>query len=203
MNINDVEEQSTEEVPSDLIGAIFSRQASLMEKYHQIEKDNGFHYNGPIPVNLHDKFGQAKLKDFAWRMTEEFTEATDSLLLNDGQDHYLEELIDGLHFLVELFILAGYKPEGSMEDWFNADLGPSVQPYQVIERVGCAMNCLKNKPWKVTQMLTDIPRFYAELEQAWIMFIGLMKTENVDPIGVYQLYFRKSTVNQFRQRSKY
>lgn len=89
---------------------IFDRQASLMHKYEEIEEQNGLLQTPDIPVDLNDRFGQARIRDFAWRMTEELGEALEAL--HDGRlaDHH-EELADALHFLAELTILTGYKPE--------------------------------------------------------------------------------------------
>lgn len=101
MNINHAVE---EKVEGDLLQAIFTRQKSLMEKYHDIEARSGLLQTGDCPVNLDDKRGQARLKDFAWRVTEELGEALDAF---NNKEHYQEELIDGLHFLTELTILAG------------------------------------------------------------------------------------------------
>ena len=194
MNIEDV--AAPAERPEDLIGAIFDRQFELMKKYHGIEEANGMLQTPDMPVDLHCRFGQARLKDFAWRMTEEFTEATES---RDHKEHYLEELIDGLHFMVELMILADHRAES----WDPEPFAANATPYAVIESVGCAMNCLKNKPWKQSQMLTDVGKFHGHLDAAWRRFAGLMQMSGLTLGDVYDLYFRKSEVNQFRQRSKY
>ena len=199
MNINDV--ASPEDYPEDLIGAIFARQRELMKKYHHIESKNGLLQTPDVPVDLHDRFGQARIKDMAWRMTEEFTEATDA---REHREHYLEELIDALHFLVELMILGDYQPEESLHDWFDdfQEAGPTT-PYDVIERIGCACNTLKQKPWKSSHMLTDVDKFRSHLVEAWAAFVRLMITEGLTPEDVYDLYFRKSSVNAFRIRTNY
>jgi hypothetical protein len=137
MNINDVEFQDR---GGDMLEEIFARQRELMEKYHVIEAKNGLLQTPDIPVNLHDAKGQARLKDFAWRITEE---------------------------------------------------------------LGEAMNCLKNKPWKQTQMLTDVKHYYEELADAFHFFVELCILSGLNARDLYELYFRKSEVNKFRQRSNY
>jgi hypothetical protein len=87
----------------DRLHHIFKRQRELMVKYEKIEKRNGLLQTDLIPVDLHCKNGQARLKDFAWRFTEELTEAGDA----EGILHRQEELADALHFLIELCILVG------------------------------------------------------------------------------------------------
>jgi predicted HAD superfamily Cof-like phosphohydrolase len=141
VNINDVcLEESDQYMEGDMLTDIFDRQHELMEAYHPIEARNGLLLTDEVPVNLHSAIGQARLKDFAWRITEE---------------------------------------------------------------LGEAMNCLKNKPWKQTQMETDIAHYQEELADAFHFFIELCILSGIDAIGLYNLYFRKNKVNQFRQRSKY
>ena len=75
MNINHAVE---EKVEGDLLQAIFNRQKSLMGKYHDIELKSGLLQTEDCPVNLDDKRGQARIKDFSWRVTEELGEALDA-----------------------------------------------------------------------------------------------------------------------------
>lgn len=141
MNISDVASRlmaGTKE--GDMLADIFARQLELMEKYHPIEKANGLIVCEDVPVNLHDPRGQHRLKDFAWRVTEE---------------------------------------------------------------LGEAMNCLKNKPWKQTHMETDELHYKEELADAFHFFIELCILSGIGPEELYDLYFRKSEVNKFRQRSGY
>lgn len=137
MNVKDSEE---EKVTGDKLDAIFSRQRELMEKYHHIEKENGLLQTDDCPVNLDDAKGQARLKDFAWRVTEE---------------------------------------------------------------IGEAMNCLKNKPWKQTQMETDIVHYKEEMADAFHFFIELCILSGFDSESLTDMYLKKSQVNKFRQRSNY
>ena len=141
MNIKDVEVDSKiAENSEDMLTAIFNGQRKLMEKYHHIEKSVGLLQTEDVPVNLHSHKGQARLKDFAWRITEE---------------------------------------------------------------IGEAMSCLKNKPWKQTQMETDVIHYYEELSDALHFFIELCILSGIDEKMLYDLYFRKHSVNLFRQRSQY
>ena len=60
---------------------------------------------------MDDKRGQARIKDFSWRITEEVGEALDAITNESGESallHFHEELVDGLHFLTEMTILTGY-----------------------------------------------------------------------------------------------
>jgi hypothetical protein len=75
--------------------------------------------------------------------------------------------------------------------------------WRITEELGEAMNCLKNKPWKSTHMLTDLPHFYEEIADAFHFFIELCILIGLDEQAIFEIYFRKSEVNRFRQRSNY
>lgn len=110
MNVTDVESPAPSS--GDRLKEIFAKQRLLMEKYEEIEEKNGLLQTKDIPVDLHDKMGQARIKDFAWRTTEELAEAMEAYQDHPELiDHYQEEIIDALHFLTELTILSGMTAE--------------------------------------------------------------------------------------------
>lgn len=218
MNINHAVE---EKVEGDLLKAIFDRQKSLMGKYHDIELKSGLLQTENCPVNLDDKRGQARIKDFSWRVTEELGEALDA---KANKDHYQEELIDGLHFLTELTVLAGKD--------YNTILPINTPPYdedhlmdlvenakevisrkandhldfwvsRFIEQLAMMCNCLKNKPWKQSMMKTDRGAFYNRLAEAWVCYITILVVSGMGAEDIANVYLKKSQVNIFRQRSNY
>ena len=217
MNINHA---TVEEFTGDKLQAIFTRQKSLMDKYHDIELKSGLMQTEDCPVNLDDKRGQARIKDFSWRVTEELGEALDA---KATKDHYQEELIDGLHFLTELTILAGKDyhnllPEGTamyskdrLEDLVEnakeciSQNGDNLNYWvsKFIENLGMMCNCLKNKPWKQSMMKTDRNAFYGRLAEVWVLYITLLVVSGMDADSIVITYLKKSQVNQFRQRSNY
>jgi hypothetical protein len=75
--------------------------------------------------------------------------------------------------------------------------------YRVVEELSEATNCLKNKPWKSTPVLTDIDHHDEEIADAFHFFIRYCINANIDAEKLYKLYFKKSEVNKFRQRSNY
>lgn len=217
MNINHAVE---EKVEGDLLQAIFNRQKSLMRKYHDIELRSGLLQTEDCPVNLDDKRGQARIKDFSWRVTEELGEALDA---KANSDHYQEELIDGLHFLTELTVLAGKDydtilPE-SIHTYHEDHLMDLVEEaknqmneyggnltYWVtkfIEQLAMMCNCLKNKPWKQSMMKTDQEAFYHRLTNVWVYYITILVVSGMNAQDIANIYLKKSQVNQFRQRSNY
>jgi len=213
-----------ENITEDAMEAIFTRQSELMGKYHDIEKRSGLLQTENVPVNLHDKRGQARIKDFAWRITEELGEALDA---KENEAHFKEELIDGLHFLTELTILAGENPssviqevkalynplvtgegDGNLEVISSAvNAHYSAIPFDTkvakfIEHLGMMCNCLKNKPWKQSNMITDVKAFKKQLAKVWVSYMAIILDE-VQLSEVVDIYFKKSQVNKFRQRSNY
>ena len=215
MNIHDVNEVPSAE---NKLGVIFNRQKELIEKYHPIEKSNGLLQTELLPLNLHCRFCQARMKDFAWRVTEELGEATSSIVTDGIKDHLFEEIADALHFLVELMIITNIYPQdwdtpGLLEVMFeeakeNRNVAVyadeiKLAAYNVVEELSMAMNCLKQKPWKQTHMETDIPRFTKYLQSTFILFIHMCYIAGMNASMLFAMYFKKSEVNKFRQRSNY
>jgi len=214
MNIEDVPfdiEQLGGECPLKII---FNRQRELMEKYHPIEDKNALLLTSDVPVDLNDRFGQMRLKDFAWRVTEELAEALDALDIENGvTEHVQEEMADAFHFLVELGIRAGLTSESFLPAANDALHGIFLEsaPSETLDNavlgfireLGRTMNTLKNKPWKQTHMLTDVPRFKYHLKKSFLWFAAICYRLEMNSGKLFELYFRKSEVNKFRQRSQY
>jgi len=223
MNINDVKMKDLGIDTSDKLNQIFHRQLELMKTYHTIEKDNGLMATEDVPVSLHDAKGQYRLKDFAWRITEELGEALEARREHaDLRDHYDEEIADALHFLVEFTILSGMSPidilgfynppqKDGLDILFERCPLSRNRNFPVLCRVvgetvlelATACNCLKNKPWKMTRMVTDEAYFRSKVRSTWRSFIDLCVVSGIDQVQLFNLYFQKSEVNKFRQRSNY
>ena len=210
MNITHAKKETTNK---ESLRAIFDRQKELMEKYHDIEFKSGLMQTEDCPVNLDDKRGQARIKDFAWRITEEIGEALDAIENESGESallHFHEELVDGLHFLTEMTILTGYDlpeyttlkdliEEGSYRDCYT--LNDLVSDH--VMYLGMMCNCLKNKPWKQSMMKTNKENFYKHLKLVWSNYVAILTSQDLTEEEITDLYLRKSQVNQFRQRSNY
>ena len=125
MNIKDV--GSVRAYPPKVLEAIIHGQKYLMPKYDEIEAANGLLITPDCPVNLDDPKGQARIKDFMWRVTEELGEAANCLKNKPWKqthmptdiDHFNEELSDALHFFIELLILAGLDTEEKVYDLYH------------------------------------------------------------------------------------
>lgn len=210
MNITHAKKEKTNK---ESLRAIFDRQKELMEKYHDIEFKSGLMQTEDCPVNLDDKRGQARIKDFSWRITEEIGEALDAIENESGESallHFHEELVDGLHFLTEMTILTGYDlpeyttlkdliEEGSYRDCYT--LNDLVSDH--VMYLGMMCNCLKNKPWKQSMMKTNKENFYKHLKLVWSNYVAILTSQDLTEEEITDLYLRKSQVNQFRVRSHY
>jgi hypothetical protein len=68
---------------------------------------------------------------------------------------------------------------------------------------GLTCNCLKNKPWKQSHVLTDERYFREKLIEEFRAFIKLCFIAGLDATALYDMYLRKNQVNKFRQKSNY
>lgn len=202
MNVNDVEVKVDS---GDMLEAIFKRQEELEQKYRSVEERQGVGYgllNGQ-EFNIDHIRSQELLKNFAWRVVEELTEATDA----HDRMHFVEELIDALHFLVSLALVVDLKPSEIVAENFLDKLEylsrGDGSVYGIIQQIGLAMNCLKQKPWKQTHILTDTAKLKTHIQLAFYEFMGFCRESGISPTIVYEVYFKKNTVNHFRLRSGY
>jgi len=75
--------------------------------------------------------------------------------------------------------------------------------WRCVEELGEAANTLKNKPWKDDAKFTDKEHFYEEIADAFHFFVEMCIVSGIGPSDLFNLYFLKSEVNKFRQRSGY
>jgi len=219
MNINDVELQDYDS-NVDRLEAIFNKQKMLYNRYGVIEEAKGIGHGilNQGVFNIDDARSQYLVKDFCWRVTEELAEAAEAFS-DQHYEHGREELADAFHFLVELCIIVGIShkdftlaPKNRLSAIYkrycaipvdrlttsNADL-----MWGVTVELGLAANCLKNKPWKQTQMETDEKKFIRRVKGAFIAFIVVCDFNGMGPDELFETYFKKSEVNKFRIRSEY
>ena len=209
MNVDDVKDNKVPEIESgEYLPAIFKKQQELVDKYKEIEGIPDY------PFDVDNADHQIWIKDFLWRVTEELAEAMEAMLDGNGV-HQIEEVVDALHFIVELFILMGMEPldnlnmtvmniharnlradrgkEGTFENSFT----------DTIYILGLVGNTLKNKKWKKTQMQTDTEKFELLLKTAFSNLIAVFVSMGCTPKDIYTFYFKKSEVNNFRIRTNY
>lgn len=206
MNVHDTIAPDAPKTWAEILPMIFIKQEQLMTKYRDIE------HLPDWPVSLHTHSGQKVLKDFAWRTVEELTESYEAWFKHknrvDAEPHALEELADAMHFFVELMLYAGVGVEACLvaKQFFPpaARTAPSSDGYwQVTFKLGVAMNFLKNKAWKQSQIPTDTTRLYLALMETYQAMLFLWADMGYTQEHLFSYYFRKAQVNEFRQRSAY
>ena len=227
MNITDVDASELWLKSVELYGTdnpmeiIFGRQQELMEKYLVIEAEILDEELIVIPVDIHSARGQRALKERAWWATEELVEALDALTEHNNIK-FLEEMSDSIHFITELWILTGIHPDviecwNGLPDWFgcpgvgqarkknpHSPVWTRYKITDIIINLGRAMWQLRNKSWKRSQVLTDLPRFTHNLVEVYDRLIALLHYDyGLTLEEICLLYLRKSEVNFFRQRSNY
>lgn len=75
--------------------------------------------------------------------------------------------------------------------------------WDITLRLNLARNCLKNKPWKRSQVMTDENNFQENLVMAFILLIKLFTYVGLNTQTIYHIYFKKNMVNKFRIKSNY
>lgn len=118
----------------------------------------------------------------------------------DGQ----AELIEKYHNIEQGrgFVVIEPKDYGDIDDRFVQYRIKDLNG-RCIEELMEAMNTLKNKPWKQSEVSTDKTHFYEELGDALHFFIELCITSGMTAEDLARIYHRKHAVNKFRQESMY
>ena len=233
MNINDIDTEklwadAVEEFGTeDPMHIIFKKQTALIHKYTPRESAN---LGIPLPTlkdfTLDHPLDQFWLKHLAWCATEEIEEAADAAThRGPTHDHVTEELIDALHFLVELCVFVGLKEIGTY-DFLNTpadpefELGAELDGFShrmcfprmtftgfrnfFIHNLAMGMWQLRNKPWKETHITTDRNALCERLTYALgslVSFLWFRLDYNLENVAV--AYLSKNAVNHFRIRSDY
>lgn len=198
--------------PGNRLEEIFDHQEALMEKFHPIERANGFFRPDHHVIDLDDPRVQDRLRGLAWNTIEEYGEAIDE---PGPPSKQLEELADTLHFLVELMIASGLRPHhfgdprqdqlielslrGVEQNW--PSLSPRDLPVLQLSFVAClagAMNALKNRPWKQTRRPTDIPVYFSRLKVALVEFLTVVTYMGHSASDLHRAYCHKNQENHLR-----
>jgi dimeric dUTPase (all-alpha-NTP-PPase superfamily) len=223
MNVTDVRVSADGVFLTD----VFELQSKLMSEYISIEGKNGIGL-GLLAASGTNSLDSARrqyvIKDFAWRITEEIMEAVEAWRKwqfsrsDTDLEHSQEEIADSFHFLVELLIIAGISDRDLMMDCQGKDpivyymASMSVARDQLdmdsrivvfLEALGCAMNCLKQKPWKQSQMFTDVKKFRDLLRTSFGRWVYMAQGFKMTSKNIIEIYLKKHRVNEFRQRSNY
>lgn len=191
------------------LAQIFEKQTALILKYKEIEGMPDY------PFHVDTAEGQKWFKDFLWRISEEVAESYEAVVeLSTGEGdtavqeiHKNEELIDALHFLVELLILTGRDAAWArlaLDSFRGTDPQTSQEAYLGIHYwLGMVGNTLKMKPWKQDPVLTNQDLFDENLAKSLASLFDTLEFNGLDEEAVYNLYQKKNAVNTFRISSGY
>lgn len=64
-------------------------------------------------------------------------------------------------------------------------------------------NTLKNKPWKQSHMMTDMELYEVYLSSAFQALFKFLYFAGFSKESIYEIYYKKNKINQFRIKSKY
>lgn len=194
---------------------LYQKQLELIELIAPVEAENspllsalqirGMYTRMPQQAVLNDRVVQLRIKESAYRLQEELAEVIEAV--RDGnQDNVEEELVDCLHFLLELSLLANLEipqSETSMSLLFDIPLPGKFDVTDLIYTIGMAMQCLKNKPWKRTTKDVNIEEFHIRVAGIWVAFGELCGAAGMNAEKMYEGYFAKHAINEQRQHNGY
>lgn len=81
--------------------------------------------------------------------------------------------------------------------------GVSHLLWDVTYSLSISRNCLKNKPWKQTGQLTDEITYQGLLVESFIKLCAYFGYLGLSSKTLFEIYFKKNCINQFRIKSKY
>lgn len=182
--------------------SLFTRQRELMEKFEEIEKNNGLlEYEGVVRDYDNARF-QMKARRLAWQITEEIGEAVEIRAL--GSSDFVVEVADAFHFLLELIIVCeaiGIFHESTLEEIFE-DLSTPVHgsdPWlNVIVQLSRAANLLKNRPHKRISTPTPASRLKTRLRDTFYAFGRACIYSDITAMDLASAYFGKAKLNDGR-----
>ena len=75
--------------------------------------------------------------------------------------------------------------------------------YRVVSELIEATECLRNKAWKQSEVLTDLDHLKEELADCLHFYIEFCINLGITADELFELYFKKQEVNRWRQQTKY
>lgn len=170
------------------------------------EKEAKLGYFCPrIPLDLAHRPDQ----DWFRLMTSFFIEELGEAVTARNTPSFHEELIDALHFITELAILANVSANeiklphrlGENTHKLNSDWAPKV--VNVLEDAMLTVNMLKAKPWKAEFKAPAPQKFRDSIIDTYQSFLTLMQCSGIDLNDLHKLYFKKNETNHQRIKGGY
>lgn len=202
VNVLDIKDFNKEERldNKNILKQIFDKQKELLIKYRDIEKL-------PHVVNINSAEHQKLLKEFTFRGIEELAEAYEAIE-EKNIEHFIEEISDAIHFFTEVMIMVQIEPEKltNIDNFKSHDLAlPNIETklWNITYCFSISCNVLKCKPWKVSQVITDIDKYKRRLIVAYNTFMYILNLVGFSAEDILKIYLNKNSVNNFRIRSQY
>jgi len=101
------------------------------------------------------------------------------------------------HMLEDEFLRGGRQLGSNRRDIMKQYLWDITYHLQI------ARNTLKNKPWKQTEMMTDTRQYEVAIRDTTLALFKFFYFAGFTPESLYEIYYKKNKVNQFRIKSKY
>jgi len=181
--------------------SMLAGQRALMALYAPIDRRNHVHVP-EHPVDLDDRLAQIRLKDLAWRLNEELM----GEVLSAPESMRLEEVVDAVHFYLELHLTAGGSTDPSpMTYSFQGDR-PAMRPAvgDAASYLALTMHALKNRPWKQELRETDRELFFGRLQGLGFCMGRLAYSVGINSEAeLAERYFEKQQTNLRRIRDGY
>lgn len=75
--------------------------------------------------------------------------------------------------------------------------------FQIVYVLNLARNTLKNRTWKQSPVITKELEFQDRLVEAFYYYMGFLSIMGFTPTSIYELYFKKERLNEWRITSQY
>lgn len=75
--------------------------------------------------------------------------------------------------------------------------------FQIVYVLNLARNTLKNRTWKQSPVITKELEFQDRLVEAFYYYMGFLSIMGFTPLGIYELYFKKERLNEWRITTQY
>lgn len=175
----------------ELCKRLFREQTLLMQGFQRIEGLPDW------PIDPSTFAGQQLIRDFLGRFTEELVEAHDAL-----PNEQPEELIDCLHFLLELAIFVGISWEQVAQRLDRHHFEPPFHPiprndlqFAIHLAVGRLRHGLKTKPWRQTQASQSVSTIQNQVIYLFVMLLDLWFALGYSFPDLEKTFMRKVDIN--------
>jgi len=212
MNISDSVIDMKQYEGKDRLDVMFEKQEMLRDLYKVL---------GPkvSVADLDLPEHQHILREFAWNVCEETGEVLDVVFGTNDREHIIDETSDSLSFYLELLALSGMSVEDfapsqahsgdKLDYWFKMSLEQystsSIREIHslFLEKLALAINNLKNRKWRKTNLKTNKLIYRKALYDTFIPFLMFVNLVGLTPETLFDGYLRKTEVNLFRINSRY